>query len=387
MSRAIALAGRARGRVAPNPLVGCVVVREGRVVGEGWHREFGAPHAERMALRAAGRDAEGATLYVSLEPCTHHGKTPPCTQAILESGIRRVVVGCRDPDDRATGGMEELRRAGVRVELGPGGMEAARLNAPFLWWRLRGRPFVSLKLALSIDARIARAEGERTRLTGPEALRHAHRLRAEHGAVLVGRRTVEVDDPRLTARGEAEPRVPPVRVVLDRRLRTPLSARLVETAGDPPTWIFCGPESDARRRRALESAGVEVLPVESGAGDGVELEPVLERLGERGIRSVLVEGGGRVAASFLQRPACERLHLLVAPLRLGPAGVPAFPGGPGPRPPGEPERWVGTEVRRLGRDVLQVFESGPLQRALAEVVEVSEVAEPIGAAEDAGRDR
>lgn len=362
MRRALELAERGRGRVAPNPMVGAVVVRDGAVVGEGWHREHGGDHAEVEALRDAGGRARGATVYVTLEPCTHRGKTPPCTEALLEAGVGRVVVGCRDPHPDAGGGAVRLRDAGVEVTTGVAGREAARLNAPFLWRQAAGGPFVSLKLALSLDARIARTPGDRTDVTGEEAWARVHRLRASHRAVLVGRRTAEVDDPRLTARGDVEPRRPPVRVVLDSRLRLDPGSTLARTAGDAPVWALCAPGADAGRRERLEEAGVRVLEVEA-AGDGEGLRPgaVTDRLGREGVGSVLVEGGGRVAASFLSAGRVQRMHLLYAPVAYGPRGVEGFPGLAL-----EEGTWRPAAREALGRDTLITLESRALRRVIGE---------------------
>lgn len=360
MRRALELAERGWGRVAPNPLVGAVVVREGRVVGEGWHAEFGTPHAEVRALEAAGGEARGATVYVTLEPCAHRGKTPPCTSALLQAGVERVVVGCRDPHAEAGGGAGELRRRGVPVDVGVEGRAAARLNAPFLWRHRAGRPFVTLKLALSLDARLAAGRGERTALTGEAARRHVHRLRARHDAVLVGRATAEVDDPRLTARGDVRPRVPPVRVVLDSELSLSPGSRLVRTAEEVPVWVACTGRAGASAAEELAAAGVRVLELPEGPEGGVDVGSLVDRLGREGVGSLLVEGGGRVAASFLQAGRVERMHLLYAPVLLGGGGVEGFPG---PRP-GD-GGWSVARRRGLGADTLIELES----RALAEVLE------------------
>lgn len=351
MRRALDLALRGRGRVAPNPLVGAVLVRDGRVVGEGWHAEHGGPHAEVAALRDAGDDAAGSTLYVTLEPCAHRGKTPPCTGALIEAGIERVVVACRDPDPDAAGGVERLREAGVEVAVGVEGAAARRLNAPFLWRHRRGRPLVELKLAISLDARIARGPGERSAVTGETAWGHVHRLRAGHGSVVVGRRTVEVDDPRLTVRGDVRPRKPPVRVVLATELSVPPEARLIRTSGDIPTWVVGAAGAPSDRRAELESAGVRVLTAPT-LGRGLDPAGVVDVLGKAGITSILVEGGGEVAASFLQADVVQRLHLLVAPVWFGPEGVPAFPGLAS-----EGGAWRVEERRGLGDDTLLLLES------------------------------
>lgn len=363
MRRALELAERGHGRVAPNPKVGAVVVRNGRVVGEGWHAEYGAAHAEAAALAEAEEAAAGSTVYVTLEPCRHEGKTPPCTRALLAAGVERVVIGCRDPHPSAGGGAEELEAAGIEVIWGVEGLSAARQNAEFLWSQEHDRPFVTLKLALSLDGRIAAAEGERTAISGEVALEHVHRLRAGHDAVLVGRRTAEVDDPRLTARGRIVPRTPPRRVVLDSRLRTPIGAELVQTAEEVPTWILCGPDAGAEPAAALRDRGVRVLTVpRDPAGDGLDPTGVLAALAEDGIRSVLVEGGGRVAASFLRKECVERCDFLHAPAVLGPAGVEAFPGLEE-----LPGAWTPVERRPLGRDALLRLEA----RSLTELLEAA----------------
>lgn len=361
MRRALELARRGWGRVAPNPLVGAVALRDGEVVGEGWHAGPGAPHAEAAALEEAGEAARGSTVYVTLEPCTHHGRTPPCAGALVRAGVARVVVGCRDPHPEARGGLEVLREAGVEVAVGVAGREAARLNAPFLWRHAREPPFVTLKLALSLDARIARREGERSAVTGDAAWAHVHLLRAGHDAVLVGRRTAEVDDPRLTARGEREPATPPVRVVLDTELRLPPGSRLATSAGRAPLWVLCGPDPDPGRRSALEAAGARVVQVERGEeGRGLSPAAILGALADGGVGSVLVEGGGRVAASFLRDGCVQRMHLLYAPTLYGPDGVPGFPGVTA-----EQGAWRPAERGSLGDDTLLVLESA----ALAELVD------------------
>lgn len=363
MDRALSLAERGWGRVSPNPMVGAVVVGEGEVVGEGWHAEYGGPHAEAAALRAAGDAARGGTVYVTLEPCTHRGKTPACSRALVETGVDRVVVACRDPHPRARGGVDTLRRAGIRVDVGVRGRRAARLNAPFLWRHSGHGAFAVLKLALSLDGRIARRKGERSAVTGDRAWRWVHRLRAGRDAVLVGSGTVRVDDPRLTARGEVEPRRPPVRVVLDTDLALPPESRLVETARDVPVWALCGPGAPARRRTRLEEAGVRVLEVETGpSGRGLHPPAVLGRLHDAGVDSVVVEGGGRVAASFLHAGALQRMHLLYAPRLYGSEGVEGFPG-----PGGALAAWAPVGRAALGPDTRITLESDALRSVCSEV--------------------
>jgi diaminohydroxyphosphoribosylaminopyrimidine deaminase / 5-amino-6-(5-phosphoribosylamino)uracil reductase len=322
MQRAIELAWRGWGRVHPNPLVGAVVVRGGVVVGEGWHEHFGEAHAEVNALRAAAEQAHDATLYVTLEPCAHHGKTPPCTDAVLAAGVRRVVIAVGDPNPAAGGGADRLRAAGVDVLVGLEEEAARRQNHAFFHQHTRPGPYVALKLALSLDARIAAAPGERTALTGAAALAEVHRLRAGFDAILIGSSTALVDDPLLTVRG-APVRVPPVRVVLDSGLRLPRSSSLVRSVADAPLLVLSA-TPDAARRRELERLGVEVEVVPAGPG-GLEVAGVLAALSRRRLGALLVEGGGRVAASVLTAGVVRRLHLFYAPRLLGRLAVPAFP--------------------------------------------------------------
>lgn len=353
MERALELAGRGWGRVHPNPLVGAVVAAGDRLLGEGWHGEFGGPHAEVRALEEAGAAAREGTLYVTLEPCAHHGKTPPCTEAILEAGVRRVVVACRDPDPEAGGGAARLEASGVEVTVGVGAERARTENAAFLWSRVTGRPYVALKYALSLDARLSRREGERTAVTGDEAGEEVHRLRAGHGAVLVGRRTAAVDDPLLTPRGALEPRRPPIRVVLDPGLRLSPDSRLARTSDRGPVWVACGPDAPGEARAALRSRGVEVVEVPRPRPHELDLRALLEELGRAGRVSVLVEGGGQVGASFLRGGLVNRMYLFYAPVVFGEEGVEAFP-GPAPEPPRG--AWRPVDRRAVGSDTLVVLD-------------------------------
>ncbi|MFQ5746692.1 MAG: bifunctional diaminohydroxyphosphoribosylaminopyrimidine deaminase/5-amino-6-(5-phosphoribosylamino)uracil reductase RibD [Gemmatimonadota bacterium] len=352
MRHALELAVRGWGRVAPNPLVGAVVTREGRVVGTGFHREFGSDHAEVLALRAAGERARGGTLHVNLEPCDHHGKTPPCTQAIREAGVRRVVIGCPDPSPEAAGGSRTLRSAGIEVTEGVAREEAERLNAPFLWFARRATPWVAVKLAMSLDGRIAGAAGTRTPVTGREAREEVQRLRAGFDAILVGRETVAVDDPELTVRGPLRPRRAPARIVLDSRLRTGAEVRLLTGRTDAPVIVVCGPDAEGERERRLEDAGASVLRVGKDERGGLDLAELLAALASREIRTVLVEGGGRTVAPMLRADIVRRLYLFRAPVTFGEEGVPAFP------EPGAfvPDRWRLHETRCVGADALSVLD-------------------------------
>lgn len=349
MRRAIGLAGAGWGRVHPNPLVGAVVVRDGVVVGEGAHREYGGAHAEVEALRAAGERSRGATLYVTLEPCAHHGKTPPCTDAVLAAGIRRVVYAVADPHPEAAGGGDVLAAAGLEVAVGVERDAARRGNALFLLPLERGRPFVALKYGLSLDARIAAGPGEATRVTGLESAAEVHRLRAGFDAIMVGGATARTDDPRLTARGDVLPRVPPVRVVWSTRADVPLDGRLLGTARDVPVWVVTTDAAPAARVAALEERGARVLRAPA-AGPGIDPVAALSRLAEHGIRSILCEGGGRLGSALLAARLVDRLYLFHAPLLFGSGGVPAFVGAD-PRFHG---RVIG--VRQIGTDTLTIVE-------------------------------
>jgi diaminohydroxyphosphoribosylaminopyrimidine deaminase / 5-amino-6-(5-phosphoribosylamino)uracil reductase len=321
MDLARLLAERGRYTVTPNPLVGAVVARDGTAISEGWHARAGGDHAEVIALRDAGDAARGATLYVTMEPCNHHGRTPPCTDAVLRSGISRVVVGHLDPDPRMRGkSVEILRKAGVEVEvLDDPAYE--QQNEQFMHFMRTGRPFVHLKLAATLDGRIAAAGGDSRWVTGEEARLRARELRAEAGAVLVGVGTVHTDDPILTARGlrVAPPRI--TRVVLDPRLTIRSDSRLASTASEAPMLVFCYERALDGREKELEALGVEVVGARRSS-EGLDLLYVLEELGRREIRGVLVEGGGETAAHFVRRRLADKITLFYAPKLVGSEGVP-----------------------------------------------------------------
>lgn len=315
MRLALRAARRGLGRTSPNPPVGAVVVQRGAVIGTGYHRRAGAPHAEVEALHQAGARARGATLYVTLEPCAHFGRTPPCTEAVLASGLRRVVIASLDPNPRvAGGGAEKLRAAGIEVVCGVLREEGDALIAYFRKHVTTGRPFVTLKLAASLDGRIATASGESRWITGEASRRHVHRLRAVHDAVLVGAETAIRDDPELTCRlrGGRDP----LRVVVDGRLRLPTDAKLVRTAGTTPTLVFTARDAEPRRVASLRQAGVDVvlLPQRRGL---LAWPRILDELGQRGVASVLVEGGSQVAAGLLTGGLVDRLNLFLAPKLIG----------------------------------------------------------------------
>ena len=321
MDLARCLAERGRYTVSPNPLVGAVVARDGVVISEGWHARAGADHAEVAALNDAGKKARGATMYVTIEPCNHHGRTPPCTEAVLRAGISRVVMGHLDPDPRMRGKSAEiLRRAGVEVDvLDDPAFELQ--NEQFFHYMLTGRPFVHLKLAATLDGRIAAAGGDSKWVTGEDARLRAHRLRAEAGAVLVGAGTVRADDPLLIARDLPEEPPPITRVVLDPRLTLADDNRLVKSSTEGPVVVFAGTGALDARKEELEALGVEVVGA-SMSPEGLDLRFVLEELGRHGIRGLLVEGGGETAARFVERGLVDKLTLFYAPKLVGSGGVP-----------------------------------------------------------------
>ncbi|HEY0018445.1 MAG TPA: bifunctional diaminohydroxyphosphoribosylaminopyrimidine deaminase/5-amino-6-(5-phosphoribosylamino)uracil reductase RibD [Longimicrobium sp.] len=347
LRRAIALAGNGWGRVSPNPMVGCVIVRDGEVVGEGWHTEYGRPHAEVEALRAAGEQARGATAYVSLEPCSHWGKTPPCTDALTAAGVRRVAFGGYDPNPRARGGAEVLRAAGIEVV---GGVEEAAVrdqNAVFFHAHSPAgaeRPFVALKLAMSLDARIADRDGRSVWITGDESRAEVHRLRAGYDAVAIGSGTALADDPLLTVRGAVEPRVPPKRVVFDRVLRLPLDGKLVRSAREVPVWAVCRPDAPEVLRQPLEDGGVTIIAA-SGLSDQ------LRAIRDAGVRSMFVEGGSVLASALLAADVVDRMYLFYAPVLIGPQGAAPFAAIPSP-PLADAVRWRRLDSQPFGADTL-----------------------------------
>jgi len=358
MAMALALAERGLGNVWPNPAVGCVLVKEGRVVGRGWTQPGGRPHAEGEAVARAGAAARGSTAYVTLEPCAHHGRTPPCVDAMLEAGIVRAVIAARDPDPRVDGrGIARLRAAGMEVALGCLEDEARRLNGGFFLRMRQDRPAVSLKLATSADGKIATATGDSQWITGPLARAEGHRLRLRHDAILIGSGTALADDPLLTCRLPGLEERSPVRVVLDRRLRLAADSRLARSAQAlSPVWLFTR-RTGSPAAAGLAAAGVSVLPLASDEPDA-SLREVLAGLSARGITSVLIEGGATVATAFLRQRLVDRLHLFTAPLLVGADGAPAIQ-ELGVRRLAEAQRWRRVEDRPLGPDRLSVLEPVP----------------------------
>lgn len=345
MRRALELAERGAGQVAPNPKVGCVIVRDGAVVGEGWHQQYGGPHAEVHALAAAGERASGATAYVSLEPCNHHGRTGPCSQALFAAGVARVVCATRDPNPKAAGGLDYLADHGVRVESGLCEAEARVQNAPF-FHAVRGSllPFVTLKLAVSIDGAITGPSRKRQWLTGPESQAAVHVLRAEADAVAVGIGTALADDPELTVRLGPAPRVPPARVVFDRQARLPLTGKLVGTARQLPVHVVAGLAAPAERLAALAAASVLLHQVEG-------LPDALQRLRAAGVAHLFVEGGATLASALMAAGLVHHLIIFQAPVILGAGAMPAFAALPGQEADLAPRLTV-LERRVFGADLM-----------------------------------
>jgi diaminohydroxyphosphoribosylaminopyrimidine deaminase / 5-amino-6-(5-phosphoribosylamino)uracil reductase len=352
MGRALDLAWRGWGRVAPNPLVGAVVLHGDSVVGEGWHAEFGGLHAETAALARAGVAARGATVVVTLEPCNHQAKQAPCTEALISAGVTHVVAATGDPNPVAAGGSDRLRAAGIQVGIGLREDEARAQNAIFFHrFRQLARPFVALKLATTLDARIADHAGRSRWISGNQARDYVHWLRAGFDAIGVGAHTARVDDASLTVRGAIEPRRPPIRVVFSRQGEVPDSLAMMRSARDVPTLVVTEAHRPSPWFADLQEAGVEVEWATS-------LPEGLARLRQRGIASLLVEGGGRLAGALLGEGLVDRYYWIQAPVWLGDSGIPAVSGLPGTTL-GEAERWQVVERRPLGQDTLLVVDREP----------------------------
>lgn len=353
LARARDLALNGRGRVSPNPLVGAVVLRDGETVAEGWHEGPGLPHAEAMALAVAGGSARGATVVCTLEPCSHHGRTPPCAEALVRAGVARVVVGLPDPLERdRAGGADVLREAGIEVAVAGGDdlRACAELNSAFLTAAITGRPEVLLKMATSLDGRIATASGESRWISGPESRALVHRWRADVDAVAVGLGTALADDPLLTARGVEGPVRQPARVVFDSAARLPLGSALVRDAAAAPVVVLAGDAAPAERVAALREAGVDVV-VAPGDARG-RVDEGLRALAARGVQSVLVEGGARLAAGLLAAGAVDRVAWFLAPMLIGGEGAPPALAGEGAPTLAAAPRLTDVVSGRVGADVL-----------------------------------
>lgn len=349
MSLALSLGRRGMGQTAPNPAVGCVLVKDGHVVGRGWTQPGGRPHAETEALAQAGNDAAGATVYVTLEPCAHHGKTPPCAEALVAAGIRRAVIAMRDSDTRVDGqGIAILQAAGIEVTTG---ICEAAAEADHIGFTLRteqGRPFVTLKLASSFDGRIATGTGESQWITGPQARRHVHAMRARHDAVMVGGGTARHDDPSLTVRGFGDVQQP-ARVVVSRRIDLPLMSTLARTAKDVPVILCHGRDADPMLQDTWRDLGATLLPCGTS---GAQLDPrdILQQLGSHGTTRVFCEGGGALAASLIEADLVDELVGFTAGLVIGAEGLPNI-GALGLETLAAAQRYTLKSVSRMGPDV------------------------------------
>ncbi len=367
MALALRLAGRGLGRTWPNPAVGCVVVKAGRIVGRGWTQPGGRPHAETEALRRAGEAALGATVYVSLEPCAHYGRTPPCTMALIQAGVRRVVAATLCPDKRVDGqGIAQLRQAGVEVDLGLLAPEAEALNAGFFLKERARRPLVTLKLATSLDGRIATRTGASQWLTGEPARARGHWLRATHDAIMIGSGTALADDPALTCRLPGLEDRSPVRVVLDRRLRLPPASQLAATAREVPTWLITRSPAAPARAKTLRARDVELIELTASARGDLDLGAALAALAGRGITRLLVEGGARLATALLRARLVDRLAWFRAPVIVGGDGLAAI-GELEARTLADAIRLASAHSQTLAQDTLQAYivlsEGGPCSPA------------------------
>jgi diaminohydroxyphosphoribosylaminopyrimidine deaminase/5-amino-6-(5-phosphoribosylamino)uracil reductase len=352
MARCIALARRARGRTSPNPMVGAVLCKAGRVVAEGYHGGPGTDHAEALVLRAAGRRARGASLYVNLEPCCVEGRTPPCVPAIVTAGVKRVAAAMLDPNPRVNGrGVKQLRSAGVEVDVGVLEEQARRLNEVFCKWITEGVPFVALKTAMTLDGKIATKAGKSRWISSPEARRLAHKLRGMYDAVMVGANTAVLDDPLLTVRDSARPaRRAPTRIVVDSRCRTPLQSKLLSSSDKPPIILTTSLAPKARRE-GLAKRGAQVI-VCGRKREGVDLEDALGKLAELGITSVLVEGGGELIWSFFERRLVDKAIWIISPKVFGGRAAKTPVEGEGVSLPERGFRLAVASVRRIGPDVV-----------------------------------
>lgn len=359
MQRALSLAARGRGRTSPNPMVGAVLSREGEIIGEGHHTHAGGDHAEVAALKAAGELARGAALYVTLEPCAHSGKTPPCTEAIIRAGIAKVVAATYDPNPLVAGaGMRRLREAGVSVKVGLLQEEAVRLNEAYLKYVQTGQPFVLLKAALSLDGRLATRTGDSRWITGEQARHRVHQMRKEADAVIVGIGTVLRDDPLLTTRLGGQDERDPLRVIVDSRGRLPLTAKLLRSGSRAPL-VAVGPQISQGRVRRLRDGGADVMVLPKGEG-GLSLPNLIRELGRRELTLVMIEGGARLVTSAIQTGIVDKVVLMVAPLLIGGKKAPTLLQGEGAEKLTQALRVREVVVERLGEDwLLEGYLSGP----------------------------
>jgi diaminohydroxyphosphoribosylaminopyrimidine deaminase / 5-amino-6-(5-phosphoribosylamino)uracil reductase len=357
MARAVELAARGEGHVEPNPMVGCVIVRDGAVVGEGWHHKYGGPHAEVEALNVAGGRAKGATAYVTLEPCCHHGKTPPCTQALIAAGISRLVCAQRDPFVEVSGkGIAALQAAGIEVEVGLMEAEARRLNAPYLKLVTTGRPWIIAKWAMTLDGKLATAKGDSRWISGEASRAIVHALRGRVDGIMVGHGTAKMDDPLLTAR-PAGPRVA-TRIVVDSRAALSLDCQLIRTARETPVLVAAGPNATQENIDRLATAGCDVISCRSTdstksgcTGQSVSIPSLLDELGRRRMTNVLVEGGSKLLGALFDAGAIDEVHVFIAPKLIGGANSPSPIAGAGLEKIAAALSVTDIELRHVGEDI------------------------------------
>jgi len=355
MARALELAARARGRTSPNPMVGAVLAKDGEIVGQGFHPQAGEPHAEIFALRQAGKRARGATLYINLEPCCHYGRTPPCTEALIQAGVTEVHMAMEDPNPLVHGkGRSALEAAGIRTFVGEREAQARQLNEEFIKYITTARPFVTAKFAMSLDGKIATSTGESRWITGEVARRRVHELRDVSDAICVGVNTLLADDPRLTTRLDKPDVKHPLRVILDSRGRAPLDARVFDPVLPGKTIVATTAAMPAHHRAALEAQGVGVWLLPSDDEGRVDVAALVDRLGERVVISLMVEGGGSVLASFFEGRLVDKVLAFVAPLIIGGQDAPTPVKGTGASRLSGALRLERVSVERVGEDVLIV---------------------------------
>ncbi len=351
MRLAVEQAGKGQGRTSPNPCVGAVIVRDGVVVGMGYHRKAGTPHAEIHAIADAGTLCDGATIYVTLEPCNHTGRTPPCSRAVIVAGLKRVVIGMTDPNPVAGGGADFLQEQGLDVVLGVLEQECRQLNYPFLKHSVSGLPWVVMKAGMSLDGKISRRRGHGGAITGQESKQRVHELRDRLDALLIGIGTAVIDDPSLTTRLPDGGR-DPLRVILDSHLKLPLEAQLLRQRSSAATWIFCGVHAGLQRQEQLEKAGAVVYRIDTDSGGRLDLLQVLQELGKADVTSVLVEGGAGIHGSFLRAKLVDQAFLFVAPYFIGEAGTPLIAGYSIDEPGLPPLTLADVTTEAVGRDIL-----------------------------------
>ncbi|NLO22675.1 MAG: bifunctional diaminohydroxyphosphoribosylaminopyrimidine deaminase/5-amino-6-(5-phosphoribosylamino)uracil reductase RibD [Syntrophomonadaceae bacterium] len=352
MQRAIELASLAQGRTSPNPLVGAVIVKDGKIIGEGYHKKAGTPHAEIHALTAAGSASRGATLYVSLEPCCHHGRTPPCTEAIIEAGIKRVVIATLDPNPKvAGGGLQKLQEAGIDAEFGLLQQAARELNEVFFKYIQKGLPFVALKTAMTLDGKIAASSGDSRWITGPEARQYVHHLRNTYDAIMVGIGTVLADNPQLNTRLNEGNGRDPLRIIIDNQLKLPLGSIIACSSREQPSLVFCGTDIDEHKAAELTHLGVEIIKIELEHGL-VPLHQVLTILAQREISSILVEGGAEINASLVEQGLVDKFYWFIGPKIIGGRKALSPVGGTGFELMREAMDLTIQDIKQLGRDIL-----------------------------------